>query len=391
MNKVKKPNIFDFATNELSQDAFLCYLLSYSKKKYKDFYPAEYKFARKVLNEILIECFKGEEIPKVKTLEIKKQYYNIDVLLIINENIEKKEGIYIIIEDKTYTTEHSEQMDRYSKKLKEIKKISEEQIKTLYFKTGDESHKQLENSEFKKNNIMRDRILKFYYGEKDNLLYEGSNLIIQEYFEKLKEMDDDIEDYKNVDLKKETFTWNQMLGFYKALDDIFYNYHGKKWFYNSEKDLESDYGYVSNPNGGFLCYNFAPGLDFGKTAYYLQIEHINVKQEENGSRNTKWSKEKVPYNTMTLVIKVYSEDRDINLLYKGLEMLKSKKELEEKFENGIFLKPNRYTKGTFMTMLLINDYIELNENNTINVDKTAKNIIGYLELLKSLSEDLKKL
>ena len=31
-----EPNIFDFATSELSQDAFICYLLEFGKNKYKD-------------------------------------------------------------------------------------------------------------------------------------------------------------------------------------------------------------------------------------------------------------------------------------------------------------------------------------------------------------------
>ena len=39
-----KPNIFNFATKELSQDAFLCYLLEFSKEGYKK-YEKEHIFA----------------------------------------------------------------------------------------------------------------------------------------------------------------------------------------------------------------------------------------------------------------------------------------------------------------------------------------------------------
>lgn len=44
-----KPNLFEFATSELSQDAFLCYLLSFSKKIYSERFPLEYKFSWDVI------------------------------------------------------------------------------------------------------------------------------------------------------------------------------------------------------------------------------------------------------------------------------------------------------------------------------------------------------
>lgn len=390
---MKKPNLFEFATKELSQDAFFCYLLSYAKEEYKNLYPCEYQLAERVLSKILDECFKNEEIPKIETLEIRKQYYGIDILLIINEDLNNKKGYYIIIEDKTDTKEHSNQMDRYTKKIKEIKKVENNQIKTLYLKTGDESYKQLGNSEFKKNRIMREEILKFYYDVNSSVLYRGNNNIIHEYFDKLKETEKEVEEYKNIDLIKSEgiFTWNQTIGFYKELDKFFYNYDAKKDFYKEGKDLVCDYDYVSNPNGGFLCYDFYSALDFEKTSYYLQIESVSVRNGEEGGKKSKWTKEQVPYSKMTLVIKVYSRNKNINILYRALELLKSKEELKEKFDKGKFLKPNKFSSGNFMTLLLINDYISLNKNNTINVNKTASNIIKYLELLKSLANDFKDL
>ena len=47
-----KPNIFNFATKELSQDAFLCYLLEFSKEEYKK-YEKEHIFANIFLKNIL--------------------------------------------------------------------------------------------------------------------------------------------------------------------------------------------------------------------------------------------------------------------------------------------------------------------------------------------------
>ena len=44
-----EPNIFEFATSELSQDAFLCYLMSFGKSGYKDKNTEEYIFY-KIIN-----------------------------------------------------------------------------------------------------------------------------------------------------------------------------------------------------------------------------------------------------------------------------------------------------------------------------------------------------
>lgn len=50
-----KPNLFNFATSELSQDAFLCYLFSFAKKEYKENIK-EYEFTDFILKELLKKC-----------------------------------------------------------------------------------------------------------------------------------------------------------------------------------------------------------------------------------------------------------------------------------------------------------------------------------------------
>ena len=56
---MKKPNIFEFATKELSQDAFICWLASWAKKEYIESdrelhqlgtYFLEKMFQKKILN-----------------------------------------------------------------------------------------------------------------------------------------------------------------------------------------------------------------------------------------------------------------------------------------------------------------------------------------------------
>lgn len=53
---MEQPNIFDYATSELSQDAFICYLLAFGKEKYKTSYPNEYKMAHQFLARTQFLC-----------------------------------------------------------------------------------------------------------------------------------------------------------------------------------------------------------------------------------------------------------------------------------------------------------------------------------------------
>lgn len=88
---------------------------------------------------------------------------------------------------------------------------------------------------------------------------------------------------------------------------------------------------------------------------------------------------------MTLVIKVWSNNKNIEVLRKILEVFKEK--YKDKFDEKLFLKPNKFFRGTWMTQLLINDYIVLNEDNTISIEKTLEKIREYQIMLKSLEKE----
>ena len=138
-------NLFDFATSELSQDAVICWCVNWFNDGSN---PALKKMATEIIERIApisaseIESvnIKRQLSKKVKNEEGKDVAVKIDVLLIINESIA------VIIEDKTNTSEHSEQIDRYQKGLQKMideGTISKNEIdpsnhiiKTVYWKTG---------------------------------------------------------------------------------------------------------------------------------------------------------------------------------------------------------------------------------------------------------------
>lgn len=345
-----KPNIFNFATKELSQDAFLCYLLEFSKEEYKK-YEKEHIFANIFLKNILNKFSLDIE---VKKLEIKKQYNNIDILLILNDEY------YIIIEDKTFTSERKKQIISYKDKLKKILEndrinFDEEKIYGLYFKIGDECLQRIEEKEKTKGMNIKSLLRKEIINIFEN--YSGENIIFNDYISYIKEIQERTENFSKVDLRKEMFTWGEINGFYNALDLEFTKLKKEKIL---SGEIKFNWDYVANQNGGFMCYNFDNAfnrLNFEKYGYYMQIETRGRNRDE----------------------------KNIDILYKGFEILKK----EKTFSDGI--RPLRFSKGRWMTQLIITNYLALNENGTINISKTALNITEYLKELLKLDNKLKNL
>ena len=124
-----KNNLFNYATSELSQDAFLCWLASYALE---DAEPDDTlrSCAREML-ELFVPEFNGR--PFTLT-DVERQVWHIDALL----TAELAGTTYkIIVEDKTYTREHSEQLMRYKEEIQE--KFPDCIPCGVYYKTGFQS------------------------------------------------------------------------------------------------------------------------------------------------------------------------------------------------------------------------------------------------------------
>ena len=123
-------NLFQFATKELSQDAFLCWAINWMVVS-REGCP-EYRLGEHVLN-----LFLGKEnaVEHYENVQVKRQYKHIDVLVLY-----KVRGIRhgLIIEDKTNSSEHDNQLQEYSKVLAKDESlgITVQQIHIAYVKTG---------------------------------------------------------------------------------------------------------------------------------------------------------------------------------------------------------------------------------------------------------------
>jgi hypothetical protein len=119
-----RPNIFKYATSELSQDAFFCWLLEWSKEEYagEDLNTISLNF----INYILENTNKAK-IDAINTIEIVKQEANIDFLVKIN-NI-----VMIVFEDKIGTQHHDNQLVKYKQYIE--KNYKNYQVSYVYLKS----------------------------------------------------------------------------------------------------------------------------------------------------------------------------------------------------------------------------------------------------------------
>ena len=280
---MERNNIFNFATSELSQDAFICWLCNWVN--FDDNSLSEDEKKLKSLATEFIEKMLGEKLEDRK-VNIKRQYQKIDVLLEIQNktefitkgnNINPIVDMYVIIEDKVGTGLHSNQIERYRELISEKNEKdngSRAKIKVVYYKIYDE-----DNTERLKENgvnviLGRENILELLKEYKDKI----NNSIFENYHNYLSNIETDVNSYE----KKNLEDWNSncYIGFFKEL--------------KNEKNLlehavgrqkDCSWGYVNNSSGGFMGMWWFPLseekinklTETSDEDIYLQIEQYNQK------------------------------------------------------------------------------------------------------------------
>lgn len=132
-----EPNIFRYATKELSQDAFLCWLFGHASME-EDRAPK--RIARKLL-DVMIDSYNGlHREPFIAeqwdhyNVSIQQQVQQIDILLTFTSKVSGRQ-FQVMIEDKTRSGEHGDkQPERYELKLRE--QNPEMAVLPVFFKTG---------------------------------------------------------------------------------------------------------------------------------------------------------------------------------------------------------------------------------------------------------------
>ena len=117
---MERNNIFNFATSELSQDAFICWCLNWLNNE---------DSGLRALAVDLLKEFGEESVSDNQEILIKRQFKKSDILVVL-----KGLNRVYIIEDKVHSSESKDQIKKYKEEIRKEYKNSE--IKTVYFKTG---------------------------------------------------------------------------------------------------------------------------------------------------------------------------------------------------------------------------------------------------------------
>ncbi len=336
-----KNNLFEYATSELSQDAFICWLASYAHEEAeKD--AALNECARKML-EMFVPEFEGKNF---KLLNVERQVDKIDVLL----TVECEKKVYkIIVEDKTYTSEHDNQLKRYVDGLAEKHEENTVIVKGIYYKTGFQSNLSgVENAGYKK--IGREEMLNLMqkYVDKTN------NQIFISYYNYWNSKQNLVKTFKTLPVVD--WSWWAVYGFYDHL-------HTKTDFLDNH-EFKSNYSYVANVAGGFECFHM-PLKDANKELFivdqidkdgkviehkcwlYLQIETVIGAEKTN----------------MEIRLKV-ANDNENNTRVNTYD-LKNKFLTKYVYGNTKFVKPASLRTGKWMTVGIYD--VKFGENDGIDV------------------------
>lgn len=329
------PNLFNYATSELSQDAFISWLIQWADE--------EFKTTDSLLNNLAVKFVK-KLLGKDDSYEIKKvvsgmQKNNIDVWAEVNDNY------FIVIEDKKGSSEHSDQLRRYAESAK--KSSPEMEIILVYFKMEEQGdYTSIEKEGFSHfTRSMMIEILKDYIEKTESIKL---NNIIIDYYNYLVKLDTKINSYN--DLPLDEWHWHSWTGFYTKLQEAL---SAGKW------------NYVSNPAGGFLGFWWHwKGSDLNNKGfeYYLQLEE----------------------ETLIFKLIAYNEEDRREVRNHLREVLfKKAQELDFKIE--------KYGRiGEWMGIAkYVHDYRQSNENGLLDFEKTLEVLKKAMTLLDEVANDPK--
>lgn len=329
-----RPNLFQFATSELSQDAFLCWLISWAIEDCR----AEDKALHQLGVEFITSIFEkaGENAPTAfGSVCIKRQEHNIDILCMINDNT------VIVVEDKTGTKQHSDQLAHYKKYT--LDKYQNHKHIFIYLQTGDQcDYSEVKRAEYliyKRTDLLN--VLESQIGE---AACQKSD-ILSDFTSNLRHIEDEVQSYNVLQLEewiKNDYAWK---GFYAALQEI----------------IDGRWDYVANRSGGFLGFWwYFKNID--DCQLYLQLEQckfcfkINVpRQELRRSLFDTWRK-RIPEACL-------------------LKGLKAKAQ-------------SRFKSGTWMTVAFLDeDYLIQNQNGQLDIDKTIGILYSAQSVLDSFCNE----
>ncbi len=333
-----RPNIFDIATKELSQDAFITWLLQFADDKYLLEDPNISECGKAFVTQLISKQISNFKEP-IKNVEAGRQWQGIDVWAKVNDKY------LIVIEDKTNSSYHSNQLARYKVDAENWCVKENYQIPIcIYLKTGNESLSSLSHIQPEGFEIFgRLEFINLLKQYKDN-----SNNIFIDFYNRLTRLEELNEEYETKLI--EDWKGNDWQGFFQFL----------------EKEIDIvNWHYVSNPSGGFWnailnwdCWGAFPvflQIEQGNLCFKISTDPAHVEMPEDVTR------------------------ADIRSKLHSL-ILNNARELDFRH----IRRPNRFGSGTYMTVAVVDRENWLGaDREKINKLKIGKTLTDYVNFLRA--------
>jgi hypothetical protein len=331
---MSKPNLFQIATKELSQDGFFTWLIQWADSTNEE-YDKELNVTAKSFVKLL-----SNNAADVITVSAGRQWNNIDIWAEVNGDI------FIAIEDKTNTGEHSEQLERYKQIAQEHYKNKRDNLFFIYLKTGNESIATI-NEVTKKGYTVIDRkaVLEILNSCK------SKNEILIEFRENLNLIESQTNSFNK--LEHITSNWKAAEGFYLKLQEMIL----PEW---------SDWRYVANQMGGFLgfWYHWTSPGDY---SLYIQIENA------------------FDYG-IKLIVKIGDWEQSVDTLYSVLAALQN---ISNQYGLNL-IKPDRYRTGKTSTLAIVENTFQTNSDGIFDIENFHKTLKILEKILDTHSTDKNK-
>lgn len=308
---MKETNLFRYATSELSQDAFICWLLSHAKVGNQNKNPEITQCAVDFLHAI-------PQLSNVKNIaEIQRQYsvgnVRIDILLTID-------NYKVIIEDKIFSEATDSQIQAQKNALI-AEGIEASQIICVFYKTVEQWYKPKAADKI----FSRSELLAIFNKYKDKI----NSDIFTDYVDYLENFNQEENLYNTLPIAE----WWSMpyTGFFKHLIDT------------KAVSQENWWGYVPNPSGGFMCLCWYP-LN-------------NAELDKIGLTEDYCDECKLQIENNKIAVKISADGE----AYDKIKVNHARQKILEYFQKSIpdFEKPARQVFSTWMTV----GYIYYDEKN----------------------------
>lgn len=327
-----RPNLFHYATSELSQDAVISWMLAWADRDFGALDPHLHKLALSLIRS----CFEkhGRSAPEqIESITVHRQYGKIDVLADINEEF------LLLIEDKVHSKEHSNQLNKYLDFLKNDATYADRLVLPIYLQTGEQSsHDAVQEATYPVLN--RGDLIELL---KEAVVQGCTNAILVDFHAHLERIEDEVKSFLTTSPTKDPWGgWTGLAwqGFFRRLQ---------------AEGVQGGWSYVANPSGGFMAFWWGGATE---SPVYLQLENerlcfkVSVAPEEDkrGIRRS-WSER---------IIRA-GQQRGLNVA-----------------------RPGRFGSGNTMTVASIKEYRMVNPDGILDMEGT----LGVLREAETLLREI---